>query len=78
MLQDFKPAVAILDAQDPELRKSLHVQDLLRSVPGLRVILLDSQQEDLQILTGEYRRAGRMEDLLDLILESKDDQRVNG
>ncbi len=78
MLREFKPAAAILDAQDPELRKSLPIQDLLRTVPDLRVILLDSQQEDLQILTGEYRRAGKMEDLLDLILESKDDHRVNG
>ncbi len=63
-----QPTVVILDSTDPELIQRGILEKLLKVVPTPKLMLLDSQAEDVQILTCEHRRAGEVRDLIDLIL----------
>ncbi len=62
------PTVVILDSNDPELIRRGILEKLLKVMPTPKLMLLDSQAQDVQVLTCEHRHAGEMRDLIELIL----------
>lgn len=69
-----QPAVIILDSGDATLSQKCPVDGLLRVVPNLRIIRLDPQHEQVQIVTGEHRPAACAADLIEVICAARKDQ----
>jgi hypothetical protein len=66
-----QPSVVILDAHDPDVDRQYPLATMLEALPSLKVIRLDSQQEHIQVVTSEQRRAASVDDLLDVIGPSR-------
>jgi hypothetical protein len=66
-----EPQAVILDAGDEEVSRLAPLGVLLSALPGLRIVRLDAQREDIQVVTSERHEAGQARDLID-ILKSKD------
>jgi DNA-binding NarL/FixJ family response regulator len=64
-----KPEVVLLDEQDPLVRERCALADLLRELPEARILLLNSERSDLQIITNRRIRIENSEALLDHILQ---------
>jgi DNA-binding NarL/FixJ family response regulator len=62
-----QPAAVILDATDSEVARLGLLSRLPLALPGLKVICLDSQQEQIQVITSEQLPADQVRDLLDVI-----------
>jgi len=65
----FQPAVVIVDASDPDIDARCPLSDLLQTFPSLKVIRVDPQDQQVQVLTSERRTAGTVDDLVGLIAE---------
>lgn len=63
-LQELDPDIAIIDSNDPNLSDAFAIPRIFRALPGLSMILLDSQSEEIQILTSRTHRASSITDLL--------------
>jgi DNA-binding NarL/FixJ family response regulator len=62
-----QPAVVLLDVTDPEITRLGCLDELLLSLPGLKVIRLDPQHEQIQVVISEQRTAGAVRDLIEAI-----------
>ncbi len=62
-----RPSTVILDATDPEIARLGLLSRLPLVLPELKVICLDSQQEQIQVITSEQLPADQVRDLLDVI-----------
>ena len=69
-IRSAQPSVVILDATDSEVTHLCPLSSLLLSVPELKIICLDPQRDQLQIVTGEKRNAMKVRDLADVIRQS--------
>jgi hypothetical protein len=66
-----QPQAVILDAGDEEVTRLAPLGVLLSALPGLRILRLDAQRDEIQVVTSQRREAGQASDLID-ILKSKD------
>jgi len=62
-----RPSAVIMDATDPEVARLGLLSRLPLALPGLKLICLDSQQEQIQVMTSEQLSADQVRDLLDVI-----------
>lgn len=62
-----QPSVVILDATDVEAAQACSVGDLLKALPSLKIIRLDPQQKQIQVVVSEQRVVHEVRDLIDVI-----------
>lgn len=62
-----QPSAVILDATDPEITHLCLLSRLQLALPGLKVIYLDPQQEQIQVVTSERRTVEQVRDLIEAI-----------
>ena len=62
-----QPSAVIIDASDPDAEMYCSIGELLVALPSLKIIRLDPQQPQVQVVTSEQRTAGEVRDLIDLI-----------
>ena len=62
-----QPSAVILDASDPDAEMHFSMGELLAALPSLKIIRLDPQRPQIQVVTSEQRTAGEVRDLIDLI-----------
>jgi len=63
-----RPTVVLLDGSDPEVTRLFSLSKLLRSFPWLnKVIRLDPQQGQIQVVTSEQRPVVEVRDLIEAI-----------
>jgi len=62
-----RPSVVIWDDSDPGVSRHLSLSQLLRALPRCKVIRLDPQQEQIQVVTSEQRPAVQVSDLVEAI-----------
>jgi len=74
------PTVVLLDVTDPAAAQLCSLSHLLLTFPGITVIRLDQQNEQIQVLTSEHRPAVRIRDLVEVIVanESSDSKQAPG
>jgi DNA-binding NarL/FixJ family response regulator len=65
-----RPSVVILDDTAPGIAQYCSLDKLLRLLPKLKVILLDLQQEQIQVVDSEQCLATGLSDLAKMIHES--------
>jgi DNA-binding NarL/FixJ family response regulator len=65
-----RPSIVILDVTDSKVTQFCPLSNLLLSFPELRVICLDPQQDQIQVVTGEKRKAVEVRDLAEVIEQS--------
>jgi len=65
-----QPSIIILDVTDTEAARFCSLSKLLRSLPDVKIIRLDPEQDAVQVVTSEQRPIGRVRDLLDVIIPS--------
>lgn len=70
---DARPSTVILDAADVvDITQDCPLGDLIRELPSFKIIRLDSQQQEIRIVTSEQRLAGEVKDLIELIEPSEE------
>jgi DNA-binding NarL/FixJ family response regulator len=62
-----QPTAVIFDATDPESTQHCSLDTLLEALPGLKVLRLDPQQQQVQVVTSEQRKASEVSDLIAVI-----------
>ena len=62
-----QPSIVILDGTDSGATQSCFLSKLLLTFPKLKVICLDPQQEQIQVVTSEQHRAVKVHDLVEVI-----------
>ena len=62
-----KPDAVILDASDPALPGDQVWPLLLKSLPGVRIVDLDSHTQRVRVVTSEEHTADEVRDLVDVI-----------
>ena len=62
-----KPSAVILDADDPEVTRHCSLNQLFHALPEVRVVRLDPERDQIQLLTSEQRVAADFADLIDVI-----------
>jgi anti-anti-sigma regulatory factor len=62
-----QPSVVILDATDVEAAQACSVGDLLKALPSLKIVRLDPQQKQIQVVVSEQRVVDEVRDLIDVI-----------
>ena len=62
-----QPSIVILDGGDSETSRFCSLSQLLRSLPELRIIRLDPEQDQVQVVTSEQCPAVEVRDLADVI-----------
>ena len=62
-----KPSVIIIDASDKEASINCPINQLLASLPALKIIRLDPEQAGFQVVTSAQHRAHEVDDLLEVI-----------
>jgi chemotaxis response regulator CheB len=67
---EARPSVIIMDQRDPEIGQSMSLERILRSLPGVQVLLLDPQNAEIQVVSSRTREPVEVEDLLALISNS--------
>jgi DNA-binding NarL/FixJ family response regulator len=63
-----KPAVIIMDTCDPDLVHSNCLCHILRALPKVKVLLLDSLHSQIQIVSTSLHPTAEMQDLIELIV----------
>ncbi len=66
-----RPTAVILDATDPDVTRHCPLSKLLSAMPSLKVIRLDPQQEQVQVVSSEQRPVGEVRDLIEVIEPSQ-------
>jgi hypothetical protein len=61
------PSIVILDVTDSEIVQSSSLSALLLAFPGLPIIRLDPEQEQIQLVTSETHRAVEVRDLAKVV-----------
>lgn len=67
LISAHKPSVIILDASDGITSKMCPLNRLLTLVPDLKIIHLDSQKEQVQVVTSEQHKAAEVADLIRML-----------
>ncbi len=67
LISAHKPSVIILDASDGITTALCPLNRLLALVPDLKVIHLDSQKEQVQVVTSEQHEAAGVDDLIRML-----------
>jgi DNA-binding NarL/FixJ family response regulator len=62
-----QPSAVILDAGDPQVTRHCPLGQLFQVLPAVRVVRLDPERDQIQLLTGEQRLAADIADLLNVI-----------
>ncbi len=62
-----QPSVVFLDMSDAEAIRLCSLSKLFHSVPQLKIIRLDPQHEQIQVVTSEQHPAVRVRDLIEVI-----------
>ncbi len=62
-----QPSIVILDMTDPEAARSFRLSALLRSRPATKIIYLDMNQEQAQVVTSQQCSAVKVRDLAEVI-----------
>jgi len=63
----LKPATVILETMDTETSNAIPLSKLLKSLPEVTVIRLNSQQSQVQVVTSTERMLGEVKDLIEVI-----------
>ena len=72
---DARPSTLILDAADVmDVTRNCPLGDLIRTLQSFKIIRLDSQQQEIRIVTSEQRLADEVNDLIELIEPSEEHQ----
>lgn len=66
----LQPSIVILDTTDSEVAEHCPLGKLLLSFPEVRVICLDPQGDQIQVVTGEKRKVVEVRDLAEVIEQS--------
>jgi hypothetical protein len=64
-----EPSVVIVDSNDPNSEQFCHVGPLLNALPGLTIIHLDPQRDEVQVVTSRRRTLNHVQDLVQVINE---------
>ena len=62
-----KPSAVILDADDPQVTRNCSLNQLFQALPKVRIVRLDPERAQLQLLTSEPRLAADIADLISVI-----------
>lgn len=66
-IANLAPATVILDTTDTALVENCSVTDLLDVIPDMRIIRLDPENDQIQIVIGEHREAANITELIEVI-----------
>jgi hypothetical protein len=66
-IAELAPGTVILDMSDATVMENCPVTALLDLLPDLRIIRLDPGNEEIQIVSGEHRRATSIAELIEVI-----------
>ncbi len=66
----YQPSAVILDSADPEVAELCPLNEILMTVPEVKVVRLDSRRAQFQVVTSEEKVAGLVKDLVDVIMPS--------
>jgi hypothetical protein len=66
-LTQLSPAAVILDAADPWVAENCPMTRLLSAVPGARIIELDTQTQQIRVVSSEQYPASDVNALVDVI-----------
>lgn len=61
------PAVVILDSTDEDVAQLCPLGALLNALPTLKVVRLNPENDQVQVVTSQWRQAGQVHDLVELI-----------
>lgn len=61
------PTAVILDAGDEEVSRLAPLGVLLTALPALRIVRLDAQREEIQVVTSQRREIAQARDLIDIL-----------
>jgi hypothetical protein len=61
------PSAVILDADDPQVARHCPLSQLFRALPQVRVVRLDPERDQIQLVTSEQRLAADIADLIEVI-----------
>lgn len=61
------PGTVILDAGNPPLAGQCSLSELFQALPGVQVVWLDPERDQIQCLTSQQRLAVDITDLIDVI-----------
>lgn len=64
-----EPNVVLLDDTDPEVSRCCSLSELLHSLPGVKVIHLEPQHGQIQVVSSEQRPAVEVRDLIAVIAD---------
>lgn len=64
-----QPAAVILDASDAALSNCDWLNQLLNTLPKLKLLRLDPLQDQMQVVTSEHRHMGQVQELMDIITQ---------
>lgn len=64
-----QPDAIILDASDPDGGGACPMMEMLRRIPEARIILLDTERSDFQVIRSQRRPIDSTEALVDEMLE---------
>ena len=62
-----QPTAVILDATDPDATRNFPLSRLFQALPAVRVIRLDPEKNQIQVVTSEQRQAADIAELIDVI-----------
>ena len=62
-----RPSAVILDADDPQVTRHCSISELFQALPNVRVVRLDPERDQIQLLTSEQRLAADIADLISVI-----------
>ncbi len=62
-----RPGAVILDATDPDATRNCPLSRLFQVLPAVRVIRLDPESNQIQVVTSEQRQAADITELIDVI-----------
>ncbi len=64
---ETEPAVVILDGTDEDVARLCPLGTLLTALPALKVLRLNPETDQIQVVTSQRRQAWQVHDLLELI-----------
>ncbi len=64
---DADPAVVILDSTDEDVAQLCPLSALLNALPAIKVVRLNPENDQIQVVTSQRLRAGQIHDLVELI-----------
>jgi hypothetical protein len=63
-----RPSAVLLVSLMPDVARSCRVEELLRSLPGLKVVRLDPAVQNVQVMTSRQCPVGSVRDLAEIIM----------